>query len=69
MSLNLKGMFSGLLSPSKKPDTVTGETKSSDTLLSAYTDEETLTEDVPYKLEPSLEEVEQYLDRIRRHGL
>lgn len=69
MSLNLKEMFSGFLSPAKKPDTRTGETKTWETSLSANTDEETLIGDAPYKLEPSLEEVERYLDRIRRHGL
>lgn len=69
MSLKLKEMFSGFLCTTKKPDTTTGETLVSGTSLSAYTDEETLTGEAPYKLEPSLEEVERYLDRIRQQGL
>ncbi|QPJ62544.1 MAG: hypothetical protein G3M70_11950 [Candidatus Nitronauta litoralis] len=69
MSLNLKAMFSGFLKQAKEQYSETGNTEASQSQLNISGDEEVLTEEIPYKLEPSLAEVEQYLGRIRRNGL
>ncbi len=69
MRLSLKAMFSGFRGQTKEPYPETGNTGTSQSQLNINEDEEVLTEEVPYKLEPSLAEVEQYLERIRRNGL
>ena len=69
MSLKWKELFVGLLDRAEEPHPETGETGLSKTPYPLNGDEEALTDELPYKLEPSLAEAEQYLDRIRRQGL
>ncbi len=69
MTMNWKEMFTGLTGQANESDPYQLKTESPKKLSEFRTDDESLTEEVPYKLEPSLEAVEQYLNRIRRHGL
>lgn len=67
--MSWKEMFTGLMGQTHESDPHQLETESTKKLPEFRADEESLTEEVPYKLEPSIEAVEQYLNRIRRHGL
>ncbi len=69
MSRNWRGMFADLLGRADSHNPERRKPTSKKEPLGVFQDEETLTEEVPYKLEPDLEAVEQYLNRIRQQGL